>query len=83
MFAGRVGGNQTFVASGDTAQDELLMEQTPDAVPLTRLKDVFALRGVFEPVIWRAAVIECWGNVIHLNAEEILGTSLTPQKVLP
>jgi len=62
-FAGRLGGNQDFIASTHTSDSELreIIKKTPDAAPLGHFEDILDLRGFREPMVWKAAVIECWG----------------------
>lgn len=60
-FAGRIGGNQAFTVSQSNPDAEEIVKETPDAAPLRNLKDAIDLRGFFQPVIWKAAIVECWG----------------------
>lgn len=61
-FAGRVGGNQTFVARESDPASQQQVKDTPDAVPLHDLRAAFHLGGFAQPIIWKAAIIEGWGK---------------------
>jgi hypothetical protein len=63
-FAGRIGGNQDFTTQHPrlSISDADLVKKTPDAAPLLSLRDVLDLKGFSQPIIWKAAIIECWGK---------------------
>lgn len=63
-FAGRVGGNQDFVVTPRSSEESksTLAKRTPDAAPLRTLRDALNLDGFLEPIIWKSAAIECWGE---------------------
>jgi hypothetical protein len=61
-FAGRLGGNQEFIVNPYDPENEALIKQIPDAAPLISLKAIFDLRGLREPRIWKAAVMEGVGS---------------------
>ena len=58
-FAGRLGGNQEFLASaGDLDSDE-----EPDSVPGMTLRQQLSLRSFRHLPLWKAAIIECFGKL--------------------
>lgn len=68
-FAGRNGGNQDFTLNqaqlSESSTD--LRKKTPDAAPLQTWRDILDLNGFFQPIIWKSALIECWGKSIVLQ----------------
>lgn len=82
-FAGRIGGNQDFTVNADRSEAEAkLMKKTPDAAPLHNLRDILGLNGFYQPIIWKSAIIECWGKssvqqVSDLSFESIMKSLLT------
>ncbi|KAK5728208.1 hypothetical protein LTR17_012113 [Elasticomyces elasticus] len=58
-FAGRIGGNQEFVAD-----DEDLLKKTPDAAPISKVSDALRLDGFLNIELWRMALIEGWGTFL-------------------
>jgi hypothetical protein len=61
-FAGRLGGNQEFIVNPYDPENEALIKQIPDAAPLISLKAILDLRGLREPELWKAAVMEGVGS---------------------
>ncbi|KAF2716100.1 MIP transporter [Polychaeton citri CBS 116435] len=60
-FAGRVGGNQEFIASPDNIS---LLERQPDAAPLRSLTASFNLDNFADGDIWRMALLEGLGSML-------------------
>jgi hypothetical protein len=65
-FAGRLGGNQSFVASRVDPQNQKLLEEEPDAAPFIPLRKLIDLRPFANPRLWKAAVIEGVGTRYQL-----------------
>ncbi|KAK0937567.1 hypothetical protein LTR29_010900 [Friedmanniomyces endolithicus] len=61
-FAGRIGGNQEFVAD-----DEELLKRQPDAAPISTVKDALRLDGFRNIELWRMAIIEGWGTFLLIS----------------
>jgi hypothetical protein len=61
-FAGRLGGNQTFVVDRSNPANAELLKKVPDAAPNLSLRDMFDLRGFRQPDLYKAAVVECVGT---------------------
>ncbi|KAF2720797.1 MIP transporter [Polychaeton citri CBS 116435] len=79
-FAGRVGGNQDFIADLTTLGGEEAIKSQPDAVPLQSLQASLDLSGFFIRENWRMAIIEGWGTclmVFFLGSVSSTATTLT------
>ena len=63
QFAGRIGGNQEFVANRADPASSALLHQTPDAAPGLSFGEALSLRGFAQPALWKAAVIEGMGTL--------------------
>ncbi|QIW97353.1 hypothetical protein AMS68_002871 [Peltaster fructicola] len=61
-FAGRLGGNQEFIADPDSEEAQALLKKQPDAAPLRTLSASFDLRGFYDLDLWRMAFLEGWGS---------------------
>ncbi|KAK5171287.1 uncharacterized protein LTR77_004431 [Saxophila tyrrhenica] len=68
-FAGRIGGNQAFIATDDSQESEEILKKQPDAAPLSSLRDSLDPRGFFIVDTWRQAAIEAWGEVDPMDLE--------------
>ncbi|KAB2576895.1 Aquaporin TIP1-3 [Lasiodiplodia theobromae] len=79
-FAGRIGGNQAFTVSHHNPDAEEIVKETPDAAPLRNLKDAIDLRGFLQPVIWKAAIVECWGVSMLVFSTGLIGIALGPYR---
>ncbi|OJD28907.1 mip transporter [Diplodia corticola] len=78
-FAGRIGGNQAFTVSLQlNPEADAIVKETPDAAPLRSLKDAIDLKGFLQPVIWKAAVIECWGTSMLVFSVGLIANALGP-----
>ncbi|KAK1808885.1 hypothetical protein LTR12_016750 [Friedmanniomyces endolithicus] len=71
-FAGRIGGNQEFVAD-----DEELLKRQPDAAPISSIKDALRLDGFRNIELWRMAIIEGWGTFLLISCLGAGASSLT------
>ncbi|KAF2158423.1 hypothetical protein M409DRAFT_71658 [Zasmidium cellare ATCC 36951] len=79
QFAGRLGGNQEFIADVNDEDAQSLLKKQPDAAPLTSITQSFDLRGFLVPNLWKMAFLEGWGksqNVHASNELTIAGTFL-------
>lgn len=64
-FAGRIGGNQEFIVTDLSSQRaQLVLKKTADAAPILSIRDSLDLQGFTQPLIWKAAMIECWGESV-------------------
>lgn len=61
-FAGRLGGNQSFVVDRTNPANAELLAKVPDAAPNLNLREMFDLRGFREGDLYKAALIECFGE---------------------
>ena len=57
-FAGRMGGNQTFILNRRDKNNKHLLAANPDAAPGMSLKDQFNLKPFQTLGLWKAAVVE-------------------------
>ncbi|TKA42076.1 hypothetical protein B0A55_13121, partial [Friedmanniomyces simplex] len=71
-FAGRIGGNQEFVAN-----DEELLKKQPDAAPISNIRDALRLDGFRNIELWRMAVIEGWGTFLLIGCFGAAASGLT------
>ena len=62
LFAGRLGGNQSFVVDRNNPANAELLQKLPDAAPNLSLQESFNLRGFREADLYKAAVIEFVGE---------------------
>jgi hypothetical protein len=65
-FAGRLGGNQSFILDGSNPANAELLRKVPDAAPNLNLKEMFDLGGFREVDMYKAAVVECFGTYLTL-----------------
>ncbi|KIW17022.1 hypothetical protein PV08_04213 [Exophiala spinifera] len=63
-FAGRLGGNQTFIVDRSDPANAELLRKVPDAAPNLNLREMFELGGFREGGLWKAAIVECIGTMI-------------------
>lgn len=61
-FAGRLGGNQTYVVDRENPANADLLKKVPDAAPNLNFKEAFDLRGFADWDLYKAAVIEGVGT---------------------
>jgi len=62
LFAGRLGGNQSFVVDRSNPANAELLQKVPDAAPNLSLHESFNLRGFREVDLYKAAFIEFVGE---------------------
>lgn len=60
-FAGRLGGNQSYVVNGNKEEGERILKETPDANPFFSWSDSFDLKGFLVVDLYKSAIIEAWG----------------------
>jgi hypothetical protein len=65
-FAGRLGGNQSFILDRSNPANAELLRKVPDAAPNLNLKEMFDLGGFREVDMYKAAVVECFGTYLTL-----------------
>ena len=65
-YAGRIGGNQSFVLDRNNPQNASELERVPDAAPFMSLRASLDLHGFAEIELWKAAVQEGLGEPIIL-----------------
>jgi glycerol uptake facilitator-like aquaporin len=58
QFAGRLGGNQSFVLDRSDPLNAALLARVPDAAPYMSISSQLSPHGFFEPDLWRAAFLE-------------------------
>ncbi|KAI1618522.1 aquaporin-like protein [Exophiala viscosa] len=63
-FAGRLGGNQSFVLDRFDPANAALLKKVPDAAPNLNLREMFDFNGFREVDLYKAAVCECFGTMI-------------------
>nr|OQO20219.1 hypothetical protein B0A51_11626 [Rachicladosporium sp. CCFEE 5018] len=63
-FAGRIGGNQGFTVSDDSAESRKILEEQPDAAPLPNLRASVHLSGFLVCENWKMAAIEGLGTCL-------------------
>ena len=63
-FAGRIGGNQEFVAAPGDEKAEEILKQQPDAAPLLSIQDAIDPSGFLVYDTWRQAFIEGWATYL-------------------
>lgn len=66
-FAGRLGGNQTFILDRSDPANAEVLQRVPDAAPNLNLREIFELRGFTEGGLWKAAIVECFGTFIMVQ----------------
>src|SRR5256885_5588382 len=76
LFAGRVGGNQSFILNRDDPAQAALLQKTPDAAPFMSLGETFDLGGLRDLDLWKAAFIEGIGECFS----SVRGISLRPHR---
>lgn len=65
-FAGRLGGNQTYVVDRSNPENADLLKKVPDAAPNLNFREAFDLRGFTDWDLYKAAVIEGVGMSCHV-----------------
>jgi glycerol uptake facilitator-like aquaporin len=70
-FAGRLGGSGAFVLDPSNPDNTSLLERVPDASPNMTFQQAFDMRGFAEPILWKAGVIEFWGESIPADHRHI------------
>ena len=63
-FAGRLGGNQSFILDRSDPANAEALKKVPDAAPNLNLREMFELGGFREGDLWKAALVECFGTFI-------------------
>jgi hypothetical protein len=58
QFAGRLGGNQSFVLDRSDPLNAALLARVPDAAPYMTISSQLSPHGFLEPDLWRAALLE-------------------------
>ena len=66
-FAGRLGGNLTFALDRSDPENASLLARVPDAAPNLSFRQSFDMRGFAEPILYKAGVIELFGNSCSLQ----------------
>lgn len=61
-FAGRLGGNQTYVVDRSNPENADLLKKVPDAAPNLNFREAFDFRGFTDWDLYKAAVIEGVGT---------------------
>ena len=61
-FAGRLGGNQTFIVDRDDVSSAVVLQDVPDASPGMTLAEQFDLGPLRSIRLWKAAVLEGMGT---------------------
>ncbi|KAK5274279.1 hypothetical protein LTR96_000879 [Exophiala xenobiotica] len=81
-FAGRLGGNQSFILDRSNPANAELLRKVPDAAPNLNLKEMFDLGGFREVDMYKAAVVECFGTMILVfgSAYDSLSPGTPPPK---
>ncbi|KEF59420.1 uncharacterized protein A1O9_04264 [Exophiala aquamarina CBS 119918] len=74
-FAGRLGGNQTYVVDRSNPENAELLKKVPDAAPNLNAKEAFDLRGFSDWDLYRAAVIEGMGTLVLVFQSGYVGLS--------
>ena len=74
-FAGRIGGNQSFIVDRHDPSHAALLARTPDAAPYIPLRESFDLRGFTEIELWKAALAECVGTMLIVYLTVWIGIS--------
>lgn len=74
-YAGRLGGNQEFIADLSDPDTQSLLQKIPDAAPWLSLRDIFSLRGFREPALWKPAILEGIGTMALCYITILLGSS--------
>lgn len=74
-FAGRLGGNQSFVLDRSDPANAALLKKVPDAAANLRLNEMFDLNGFREVDLYKAALCECFG--------EPLSKPTSPRRLCP
>jgi hypothetical protein len=69
-FAGRIGGNQEFTLDRSDPNSKRILKETPDAAPFVTWKASFDLNQFRQINLWKAALIEGWGEC-HLRFERL------------
>jgi hypothetical protein len=71
-FAGRLGANQAFTIDRRTSADDKLLEKEPDATPHMSFRELLDCRPIFSRYLWKAALIEGFGEIMLLTGLSIL-----------
>jgi hypothetical protein len=69
-FAGRIGGNQEFTLDQSDPNSKRILKEIPDAAPFVTWKASFDLNQFWQINLWKAALIEGWGEC-HLRFERL------------
>jgi glycerol uptake facilitator-like aquaporin len=72
-FAGRLGGTQEFILDPKNIGNEQALKHVPDASPFISLSEIFNLRGLLEPGLWKAAVTEGIGTLLLVWSTGFIG----------
>lgn len=64
QFAGRLGGNQSFVLDRADPLNAALLARVPDAAPYMSIPSQLSLHGFLEPDLYRAAFLECIATLL-------------------
>ena len=73
LFAGRLGGNQSFVLDRSNPANAELLQKVPDAAPNLSLRESFNLRGFREVDLYKAALIEFVGECFLASVVGVFG----------
>ena len=79
QFAGRIGGNQSFVLDRSDPLNAALLARVPDAAPYMSIRQQLSIHGFLEPDLWRAALIE--GIATMLLTYITIYASLSPSTI--
>jgi len=84
-FAGRLGGNQSFVVDRANPANAELLRKVPDAAPNLNWSEMFDLRGFREVGLYKAALVEAFGTMILVfaTAYNSLSPGTPPPKPSP
>jgi hypothetical protein len=74
-FAGRLGANQAYVIEGGTPKDDHLLHHAPDATPHMSFRELMDMRPIKNLDLWKAALIEGIGTILHRPASSSRLTS--------
>jgi glycerol uptake facilitator-like aquaporin len=65
-FAGRLGGNQEFILDPKNLENKPALRRVPDASPFISFQELFNLRALLEPGLWKAALSEGLGTALWI-----------------
>ncbi|KIX01814.1 uncharacterized protein Z518_09541 [Rhinocladiella mackenziei CBS 650.93] len=84
-FAGRLGGNQTFVLDRSNPANAELLQKVPDAAPNLNLKEAFDPRAFRDVDLYKAAAIEFVGTLllVYAAAWNSLSPNIPPPRPSP